>query len=416
MSVASAGVFDSHHGHQRRGAGMANDRPKGRGSGDRPPPTIDLQATEIAASEPETLAPDAESAAENSGARPPPARSIWPVLGGALAGGATAAIVLLIAWSQLDGSDRVVSTTDASRIEAVSQRLAKVEAAASAAPAAAADSTVAPRVAALEQAMGGLKDRLSALDQRSDKTAAAVDAVRQRADTVAASAATAQSVQEQTTTVHQGIKSLSDRLAALESATEAMRTEFGEQQATLAKRQTDGTDDRPVRLAVAAEALKLAVARGERFRAELDAAKALSSDPAPLAPLESFAARGVPTAAALGQELVALVPEMRRRAAPEPAEDASFLTRLQANAERLVRIHPIGETAGDDADAVLGRVQARAAHGNIGGVLAELDKLPPKVRAPAEAWIGKVHARDAALDAGEKFAATALGALAPRAE
>jgi hypothetical protein len=324
----------------------------------------------------------------------------------------------LIAWSHLDVSDReaLPSTADASRIEAVSQRLAKVEAAATAAPAAAPDSTVAPRLIALEQAMGGLKDRLSALDQRSDRTAAAIDAVRQRADTAAASAATAQSVQEQTAAVHQGIKSLSDRLAALESATEAMRTELGEQQASLAKRQSDGTDDRAVRLAVAAEALKLAVARGERFRAELDAAKALSSDPSPLAPLEAFAARGVPTAAALGQELVALVPEMRRLAAPGSAEDASFLARLQANAERLVRIHPIGEPAGDDADAILARVQAHAAHGNIGGVLAELDRLPPKVRAPAEAWVAKVHARDAALDASEKFAATALGALAPRAE
>lgn len=456
---------------------MANHKPKGKEGGDRqrPPPTIDLRATEIAASDPpppdadtsqpapdpepspsnaeaaadtgdavgaapaEPPPPDPQAAADHGRLSPPPTRFLWPVLGGALAGGAIAAIVLVIAWSQWVGSDHEAAlarqaqrignieaevrelaarkpegSVDSSAIEGLSRRLGKVEAAASAAPAP--DSTVSTRLTALEQTIGGLKERLDVLDQRSDKTAAALDAVRQRAETAATGAASAQSAHDTADTLRRDIVATNDRLAALEATTGVMQTKLTQQQANLAKERAAGADDRPVRLAVAAEALKLAVARGERFRTELDVAKALAPDPAPLAPLEAFAERGVPTAAALGGELVALIPEMRRLAGPPSARETGILTRLQASAERLVRIQPIGAAAGDDPTAILARLEAHAADGNIGGVLADLDKLPPQVRAPAEVWLAKVHARDAALDAGEKFAATALGALAPRSE
>jgi hypothetical protein len=107
---------------------------------------------------------------------------------------------------------------------------------------------------------------------------------------------------------------------------------------------------------------------------------------------------------------------MRRGIAPADDQGEGFLHRLQISAERLVRIHPVGENTGADAGSILARVQARAARGDIGGALAELDKLPPAVRAPADSWIGKARARDAALDASEKFAAGALAALTQRSE
>src|SRR5262249_20021025 len=90
-----------------------------------------------------------------------------------------------------------------------------------------------------------------------------------------------------------------NRIAALERVTSAM-------QAELAKRGIGEAGDRPVRLAVTASALNTAVERGDAFAAELAAAKLLAGDSSTLAPLEPFAATGLPSATALGRELVAL--------------------------------------------------------------------------------------------------------------
>jgi hypothetical protein len=162
--------------------------------------------------------------------------------------------------------------------------------------------------------------------------------------------------------------------------------------------------------------LKAAVARGDRFRTELEAAKALAPDQAALAPLEPFADTGMPTAEMLGRQWRALLPAVRRAEAPKPAGDAGFLQRLQASAERLVRIRPIGEQGGDDADAILGRIGAKLARSDLAGVLADLKTLPPKVRAPAEDWTKRVEAREAAIAASQRFAATHVGALAGRSD
>ncbi len=65
------------------------------------------------------------------------------------------------------------------------------------------------------------------------------------------------------------------------------------------------------------------------------------------------------------------------RAAGEAPRDGGFLDRLQANAEKLVRIRPVDEEPrGDDRGAILARIEQRAAQGNISGALAELAKLP----------------------------------------
>ena len=58
---------------------------------------------------------------------------------------------------------------------------------------------------------------------------------------------------------------------------------------------------------------------------------------------------------------------------------------------------------GEDADAILSRIEAKAAHADIAGALAELAKLPPAVRAPALAWIAKAEARDKAVDASRRL-------------
>jgi hypothetical protein len=133
------------------------------------------------------------------------------------------------------------------------------------------------------------------------------------------------------------------------------------------------------------------------------------NDPA-VKELKAFAATGVPSASALAHELTALLPKLEQ-AAGSPAQKGGVLDRLQANAEKLVRIRPASGQPGDTPAAILSRVEAHAANADIAGALTELKKLPPSVRAPAQSWMTKAENRRAAVEAGRHFAAAALAAL-----
>ena len=134
-----------------------------------------------------------------------------------------------------------------------------------------------------------------------------------------------------------------------------------------------------------------------------------------LAPLEPPAAHGVPTAAALAQNLSKLAPAMLATASV-PRREAGVIERLQASAERLVRIRPVQEATGDEPSTVIARAELKATRGDIAGALADIEKLPEAVRAPAAGWIAAAKSRLAAVDAAKKLAANALEALARPAQ
>ena len=118
----------------------------------------------------------------------------------------------------------------------------------------------------------------------------------------------------------------------------------------------------------------------------------------------------MPGADALARELAALIPALAqgrrdaaaRRRLPRPAEGECGEDRARPPDRRV---------PGDDPAAVLQRIEARAAQGDLAGALAELAKLPAPARALAKAWIAKVEARNAAVEASRRFAADALAAL-----
>ena len=114
--------------------------------------------------------------------------------------------------------------------------------------------------------------------------------------------------------------------------------------------------------------------------------KSLGADDKALAPLAPFAATGVPTRAALAQELRALIPAMLKASGAQ-APAGGFLERLQANAGKLVRIRPVDAPPGDDAAALLARIEIAAANADIAAALADLGKLTDATRAPAQDWI-----------------------------
>jgi len=406
-------------------------------------PTIDLKATEVAVEPPSAaanspnLSPEPESAVppeysteppayETSGTapapEPPPQPSHdaprppfpgRPLLEAGLAGGLVALVVLVALWlgglfsGEENPSDQRIARVEtqlremASRptrnpepkaIEDLAARLERLE---SAAPPAAGNNAAAG--AGIDAAVKPVQAAVADLARRVEDNAAAIRDARGRADAAVASAEAARAATERN-----NVEALGNRVAALERASKTLTDDLAKSLAA--------TDDRPLRAAVAAQALRTAVERGDSFVAELSATKAAGVDPRTLAPLEPFAANGLPGAAVLARQLSELVPEMSK-AAGAPAPAAGFLDRLQANAEKLVRIRPIDEAPGDDPAAVVSRAQAKAGRSDFAGAVAELNALPANIRTPTEEWIKKAEARNAALNASRRVVADALAAL-----
>lgn len=283
---------------------------------------------------------------------------------------------------------------------------------------------ISPRLTAIEKQLKDLAARPmpTSVDPKAVEDVAARLARLERAQSAPRAPVTDPVVLGRLSASENAVKSLADNLAAVSRRADGLEAKLGEANNRLAKstaaltelqattREAAVGSDRAVRLALAAAALRTAVERNEPFSAELAIAKPLAADAAALAPLEPFAASGVPGNAALGQELAAIVRPMLR-AAGAPSSDGSFLDRLQANAEKLVRIRPVDDARGDDRAAILSRIEQRAVNANIPGALAELAKLPPALRAPTQAWIAKAEARNKAIESSRRFAADTMAAL-----
>jgi hypothetical protein len=407
------------------------------GPSTRRPNTIELAATEVTSDPASTPGASSSASSEasapgNSSASPRqdgitwlPSGTRWSSIGAGAVGAVGVLLVLALLWSfglvggrttaladrlaaietQLrELTARPVPAANNSRaIDELITRLTRVEGTAFAPPSPLSDPALANRLASAENATKTFADDIGSLNRRTDDFANAVRDLRNRADTMAASLIELQNALRAIAPAidKNEIETLTNRIAALERAAGSLESELGKR-ATIAS-------DRAIRLAFATAALRAAVERGEPFAGELAAARPLALDAA-LAPLESFAATGVPSNAALARELTALVPALRRAAEAVPAE-SGFLDRLKSSAQRLVRIRPADEIPGDEPAAIVARIEVKAAHADVAGALADLAKLPPPVRLPAQPWIDKAQARIAAIDMSRQIAADAISAL-----
>jgi hypothetical protein len=361
------------------------------------------QAQEAAAAPP----PDAESSTATDAASAPPraARgSAFPVLLSAIAGAAASVAVLGAAtfagWPARNAPTPPpgVSKTD---IDALGARVAGIEAAAARpapAPRTVADPAVVARLDALDKSIAALRTDVAAARSQSDKAVAALDEIKSAAPPQAVAAAPAIDG-----------AAIDARLGKLEQATSALSAAV----AKPAPPPPPPVEDPRLRRAVAATLLDSVVRQGEPFAAALAAARAASDNTGALAPLESFATTGVPSAAALSRELVALLPQLAPKEERAPAS-SGLVERLQHSAARLVRVQrtdtPSGASAGDGA--VLARIAAAAKRDDINGARREMDQLSAAQRAVLQPWIAKADARAAALAAARQFAADTMTALA----
>jgi hypothetical protein len=299
---------------------------------------------------------------------------------------------------------------DAKAIDELGARIAKLEAAAAAPrpPAPIPDPAVMSRLGALETAVKPLGDGIAANSKRDDELASGLRAAQSRLDTTAKALDAFVAAQRDlpAPATKADLDKLDARIVTIETATKSLAA------SAAAAGAADKSSEQNLRVAVLASALWSAVERGAPFTTELAALKPQIKDPQALAALEPFAATGVPSPAALARELADIVPAITRVAEPQSAvEGGGLLQRLKARASEYVQIRPVGETPGDNTSAVVARITAETARADNAGALADLAKLPPAARAPAQAWIAKVQAREAAIAAARRVAADALAAL-----
>ncbi|TMJ30673.1 MAG: hypothetical protein E6G88_07175 [Alphaproteobacteria bacterium] len=382
---------------------MASDESSGSGSGvpggrrRRPPSTIELEATEVA-SEPgatgDSAAPSQPEPDPAAEPEPPQTRPIgektgrrqkngaWRLIGAGIGGAAIAGLVLGGLWTFGVLPYRAVEPGNEW-------------------------TGVSAKVAGLERQVRELAAPTPAAPDR--KRTEEIDARLTKLEAAAAAASQAQKADAQTAAnpAERGeLDALAARLTSLEQQLKAAEQRLGKVAAGA---------DRTVRLALVAMELRTAVERGIAFTAALQAAKQLAENPSALAALEASAATGVPSPAALAQNLSKLAPAMLE-AASAPRREAGVMERLQASAERLVRIRPVEEASGDEPSTMVARAELKATRGDIAGALADLERLPEPVRAPAAGWIAAAKARLAAIDAAKALTANALDALARPAE
>jgi hypothetical protein len=386
----------------------------------RRPPTIDLTATEVDAEKPtaaqEPVAADTPSNGSSSrqtGESAPGSlrSSIKTAVAGIAAGAILIAAIGAGLWfggylpPGLLPASPSVQPPNTAAIADISARLNKIEGALATrqqpVPPPQPDPALASRLAAVEAATKSLGDSLAALTRRTDDAAAAAQNALAQAKAASTAADAAKSA-AQTSLARGDLDALAARIAALESTIKTLADDL--------KHQTATAEDRVARLAVAAETLRTTVERGAPYPAELAAAKSLGADQSATAPLEPFAAAGVPAARALAHELASLTPALQQAAEPA-ASNSSFLGRLENNAQRLVRITPVDAPAGDDPSSVVTRIGVDAAHADIAAALTDIAKLPDAAKPLTAAWVEKAQARNAAIAASKKLAVDALAAL-----
>jgi hypothetical protein len=369
----------------------------------RRPPTIDLTAKEVetgaAGPAQDPIAADAAkdrataSAPEGPAARTSPSR-VRPYVVGVIAGAVAVAVIIAGFWAaglvplRATTAQPATPAVKPGATDDISARLDKIE---QALQVPRSDDSLTARMTADEAQQKALGDSLAALTRRVDEVAAAVAEAKAAA---------------QTAVQHGDIDTLTNRIAALESAVKSLAAEVAARPSTV--------DDSGARATVAAEALRAAVESGVPYQAELAAVKSFGADQNATAALAPFAADGIPGAAALGRELIALIPAMERASESETGS-GSLLGRLEARAKRLVRITPLDTAAapvGDDASSTLLRINGDATRGDIAAALADIARLPAAARAPADGWVKKAQAREAAIAASRNIAADALAMLA----
>ena len=384
---------------------MDEDRPEDSspdsGRAKRPPPTIDLEASEVSGQNQdgggEAKARSWDFPRSSSWPfRPSWVRAISASLVAAATSAVTAAIVVafawVVGWPGEPPPQPANPQTNTSAIDMLGSRVSDLEERSAKPAQAVPDPALQGQIEALGKSVASLRNEMAGIRAQSEKVAAELNAVRS-APREAASP---------------DLAAIKERLSELERAKQA-------ESAEIAQAANKPMDDKALRRVVAASMLDVSVRQGEPFVAALAAAKALAPDPEALKALDVFAATGLPNAASLCRELLTLVPKLSPPAPQNSTTGTGIMDRLQAGAAKLVRIERT-DAVGNDRSAVVARVTAAALRNDLADARRELNSLAPADRAAAQDWLDKAKEREVALASSRQFASEAMAAFAKPAQ
>jgi len=355
----------------------------------RPPVTIDLEAEAVPP--PTDAEPQpAPTAAEPLSERPadPPAssaRSLLPLAAAAIAGGVVGGIVAAFLFAP--PNDTVTDASTDSRFATVASRLDALEAKVSQAPTAATPAIDPARLEALEKSVAALQAQPSATTSSAPTDLAPIE---QRL-----TALESRPVAEPAPAVD---------LAPLEQRLEQMAARVADIEANPP---SDPATEAAART-IALTALRQAAASEKPFAPELDAVRTLGSDEPALAALAPFAGEATPSAAALQASFPDFAERMRV-ASTQVDPEAGILDRLGASASALVSVKPSGPVAGTSTTAIVSRMEAAVAKGDLSSALAEGEALDAPAKSVLAPW-AEAAKRRVAIDAALATLGSAAGA------
>lgn len=224
----------------------------------------------------------------------------------------------------------------------------------------------------------GLTDRLDELESRVGTLASS--AGNGAGDPELASAVTDLSASQ--SGLSDAVSELQSRTGDLAGTVSDLRQDQTEIQADLEQRLSSIEErlDEPSRQvdlarAIAGAGLRTAIDRGGPFMSELEAFASVAPEDPAVPELRDLAARGVPSRS----ELIEAFPDAAGQAiaAANPVDpDAGLVDRLMSSALSVVKVRPVGDVAGDTAEAVVARTETRLMNGNLEAALREWRSLP----------------------------------------
>ncbi|HKF62315.1 MAG TPA: uroporphyrinogen-III synthase [Dongiaceae bacterium] len=257
-----------------------------------------------------------------------------------------------------------------------------------------------PRLGSLDQRLGALEQKLAALPQGG---AAAADLAPLRAE----------------------LGSLKEALKSDEAALgdlAAVKQEVAKLEAAASGARSAATT---AGLVLGVTELRARIAAGEPFAAEVDAlSKLAAGDPAmaaalaePLAALKPLASGPpIPGFAQLRAEFPAMAEAVTHAdAAGALPANASFWDRVVGRLESLVTVRPVaegGQVTGNSNLDRLARAEAKLGSGDLPGAVSELSGLTGPAKDAAASWLARAQARFQTDAAAKRLSAALLAAFA----
>lgn len=158
------------------------------------------------------------------------------------------------------------------------------------------------------------------------------------------------------------------------------------------KKLSEPSQESAVARAIAAAALKAAIDRGGPFQPELDTFANVAPDDPAVADLKNFAQTGIPSRA----DLIRQVSDVTTAIVASTQQDdpnQNWSDRLLSGAKSLVQVRPVGNVSGDSVDAVAARFEDKVKNGDLPGAITEWNNLPDAAKSASAAFKQSLGAR-----------------------